>query len=150
MNKKKKFNDTDEWFALIPELKAWNNGRGIDHETWVVIEGRIELALAYSSIFWPEFILFKDCIFRGEMSEKIFDDWYKNCKGNLMSIEATVNHWHLEDTFKDNVSKEQYLYLGKVLKSMWKANLITRFPDRQITIDFDEDNYIITIYQELH
>lgn len=150
MSKKKKFNDTDDWFMLIPELKAWNNGHGIDHETWVTIEGRVEFALAYTSIFWPEFILFNGCIFIQEINDQIFEAWYKNSNGNLKSIEATINHRHLKDLFGSDASKEQYLYLGKIIKSMWETKIITQFPNRHITIDFDEVDYIITVYQEQH
>jgi hypothetical protein len=37
--------------ALIPELKDWNNGAGIDAEGWVECVGNYPLAIGYSLIF---------------------------------------------------------------------------------------------------
>jgi len=41
-------------------LAAWNNGDGIDLESWVANEGNFSLAVGYASIFWPAFTLFED------------------------------------------------------------------------------------------
>ena len=34
------------------ELAAWNNGAGIDLESWTGCEGRFALAVGYAAIFW--------------------------------------------------------------------------------------------------
>jgi hypothetical protein len=49
--------DTPE--SMKAELAAWNNGAGIDIESWVGCEGKFSLAVGYSSIFWPSFTLFE-------------------------------------------------------------------------------------------
>ena len=41
---------------LIPELKDWNNGKGIDIYSWIGCVGDFQKAIGYSVIFWPEFI----------------------------------------------------------------------------------------------
>ena len=43
--------DTPE--SMKAELAAWNNGAGIDIESWVGCEGKFSLAVGYSSIFGP-------------------------------------------------------------------------------------------------
>jgi len=152
MSKKKVYNDTEEWFTLIPELKEWNNGKGIDHECWIGIEGKIEYALAYTSIFWPKFVLFKDCIFIEDINNDEFESWHKNCNGNLKSVEATINHRHIDDWFDSKSTKEQMEYFAGVLKDMWETKLIKQFPCKQVTVDLSEDmgKYTITVYQESH
>ena len=44
--------------SMKDELAAWNNGAGIDLESWVGCEGRFALAVGYAAIFWPVFVEF--------------------------------------------------------------------------------------------
>lgn len=55
--------------SMKPELAAWNNGLGIDLESWVACEGRFALAVGYASIFWPEFVEFEGYVLRKGFSE---------------------------------------------------------------------------------
>lgn len=48
---------------LIPELKDWNNGQGIDIESWIGCMGDFEKAIGYSVIFWPSFVEIEGCVF---------------------------------------------------------------------------------------
>jgi hypothetical protein len=45
--------------SMKSELAAWNNGAGIDLESWTGCEGRFALAVGYAAIFWPEFVEFE-------------------------------------------------------------------------------------------
>lgn len=45
--------------SMKAELAAWNNGDGIDLESWISCEGRFSFAVGYASIFWPAFTLFE-------------------------------------------------------------------------------------------
>ena len=54
--------DTPE--SMKAELAAWNNGDGIDLETWISSEGNFSLAVGYASIFWPAFTLFEGILCR--------------------------------------------------------------------------------------
>ena len=49
---------------MLPELAEWNNGKGIDLESWVGCSGNFRLAIGYAAIFWPRFVLFEDYILR--------------------------------------------------------------------------------------
>jgi hypothetical protein len=49
--------------SMIQELSAWNNGKGIDLESWTGCSGNFKLAVGYSTIFWPKFNLDEDYIF---------------------------------------------------------------------------------------
>ena len=48
--------------SMKAELAAWNNGNGIDLESWISCEGRFSLAVGYASVFWPAFTLFEGYI----------------------------------------------------------------------------------------
>ena len=50
--------------SLIPELRDWNNGGGIDAQTWVGCAGNFRLAIGYSTVFWPGFIEFEGYVLR--------------------------------------------------------------------------------------
>jgi hypothetical protein len=40
---------------LIPELKTWNDGKGVDIETWIGCEGDHKHLIGYARILWPNF-----------------------------------------------------------------------------------------------
>lgn len=53
----------------IPEsvpagLAEWNNGRGIELESWVTCSGNFRLAVGYTTIFWPGFVELESYILR--------------------------------------------------------------------------------------
>ena len=146
-----------DWDALIPELKAWNNGRGIDPEAWVGCEGNFRLAAAYSLIFWPKFTELDGMVFRRHMDRQTLDSWITNCSGNRQSIEATANHIHLLDLHyvgSPDANAERIIYLGKVLKEIYQVKLAAEFPDRKFVVDFYEppdknlQDYQLTFYQK--
>jgi hypothetical protein len=63
----RRFMETPE--SMKAELAAWNNGAGIDIESWVGCEGNFSLAVGYTTIFWPEFVVFDGYILRKGFSE---------------------------------------------------------------------------------
>ncbi len=52
--------------SMKEELGEWNNGEGIDLETWVSCSGNFSLAVGYASLFCPKFIEFEDYIIQSE------------------------------------------------------------------------------------
>ena len=145
-----------DWDSLIPELKDWNNGNGIDPESWVGFEGNFRLAAAYSLIFWPEFTELDGMIFRGEMDRETLAAWMNNCSGDRRCVEATANHLHLLDLHyvgSPDANIERIIYLGNVLKDIYQTKLAAQFPDRNIVVEFYEppdkelQAYQLTFYQ---
>lgn len=145
-----------DWDALIPDLKDWNNGKGIDPESWVGCEGNFRLAAAYSMIFWPEFTELDGMIFRGQMDRETLDSWMLGCSGDRRCVEATVNHLHILDLHHfdcPDASIDRIVYLGNVLKEIYQAKLATQFPDRNVVVEFHEPpdkelrGYQLTFYQ---
>lgn len=148
--------NTVDWDSLIPELKEWNNGKGIDPESWVGCEGNFRLAAAYSLVFWPTFVEVDGMVFREGMDRFTLDSWLTGCDGNKSSVEATANHLHIRDIHSlgcPDASVELLVYLGNVLRQIYAAKLATEFPGRSFVVEFyeppdqDLNEYQITFYQ---
>jgi len=142
-----------DWDALIPELKQWNGGDGIDPESWVGCEGNFQLASAYSLIFWPTFTEYDGMVFRGEVDPTHIEAWLKSCSGDKRSVEATVNHLHILDLHHAqcaDASVERIVYLGNVLKEIYALKLAAQFPNRQFTVElYEPPNKELREYQLL-
>ena len=147
----------DEDFAeLIPELPKWNNGAGIDPESWIGCVGNYELAAGYSLLFWPRFVEFDRYILReGHFSEDNVRQWERATNNDRRAIEAVINHIHLLDIHGDNAepSEVQLRYLGRVLRETLEAKLKRDFPHRAFEVVFNDEpdldlvDYEVTFWQ---
>lgn len=129
---------------LIPELANWNYGQGIDIEAWLQAIGNYEHAIAYTTLFWPEFQLHDGCIFLAGIDEDIYQKWLKATNGDKTSVQAIMNHKHILDLFPNtevDPTRDQVIHLGRKLKEMWQAKLNRDFPDHKITILFPEEEF---------
>lgn len=143
---------------LIPELKDWNNGKGIDIESWIACVGNFQEAIGYSVIFWPSFNEIEGCIVREGVSREIVLKWLNLCHGNKRRAEETINHLHLHDLHHTECldkSPERLAYLGRLLKDIYECKLNRDFPGKSFVVTFDEPenktdiiNYILTFYQK--
>jgi len=142
--------------ALIPELKDWNNGEGIDAEAWIGCMGNAELAIGYSLIFWPKFVRFKNYIIRAGLSNLDYiDGWEQRCKGDRGATESVVNHLHIVDihSYGKNGTEAQIRYLGRTLKHIHEVKLRSEFPDLKFEVYFNDEpgldimDYQLTFWQ---
>jgi hypothetical protein len=124
--------------SMRAELAAWNNGAGIDMETWIACEGKFSLAVGYASVFWPAFTLFEGYI----LPDGVTKDALRGCEGNgtsRKSVEWVMNHLHIADIQHGgcrDISKDKLLVLGNILKEIYQAKLQWQFPDRPCTVEF--------------
>lgn len=141
--------------SLIPELPTWNEGRGIDIESWIYCEGSHEHAIAYAQLFWPDFTVHHDCVFI-EFDEQNYQGFMEQTGGDKRAVEAVMNHWHILQMFNtesDGPSEDQIVYLGRLLKETWACKLRRDFPDRHFTVSFPEGetedlyDYEVTFFQ---
>ncbi len=144
--------------SMKAELAAWNNGAGIDLESWIGCEGRFSLAVGYASIFWPAFTLIEGYILPQGVSEGSLRSWEQN-GGSRQSIECVINHVHIADIHygREDVSIDKLLVLGNVLKEIYEAKLSWQFPDRPCTVEFfipddpdDLKEYQLSFWQKCH
>ena len=145
-----------DYSKLIPELKDWNNGNGIDAQSWIGCSGTFQLAIGYSSIFWPTFVAFEGYVFREGFTIDGIRAWEQQCGTDRKAIESVMNHLHIADTHYSNcpdISRERVVYLGQTLRDIYIAKLAWQFPDRSFTVCFDDserDNltdYQLTFFQ---
>ncbi|MBA2378018.1 MAG: hypothetical protein H0V76_00410, partial [Blastocatellia bacterium] len=78
--------------SMQEELSAWNDGSGIDLESWIGCLGSFSLAVGYASIFWPTFVNFEDYILREGFSVDSLKGFEEACSGDKRAIESVMNH----------------------------------------------------------
>ena len=109
-------------------------------------------AIAFTSLFWPEFIEVEGCVLLKERySPTNLEEWLTHYGGDRTQTEAMINHTHLYDLFSNSLSEvslEALEYLGTVLLCTWRSALASQFPARQFRLDLatEPDDYGPTIY----
>jgi hypothetical protein len=137
--------------SMASELSAWNGGNGIELQSWVECIGDFKLAVGYSTIFWPQFVLFEDYILREGFSVESLRG-FENGNKHKASVEWVMNHLHIADIHcndSNNVSEDKITFLGNVLKEIYETKLRAQFPDRPCDVEFQEpeDKKDLTAYQ---
>jgi len=89
-----------DYRRLIPELASWNDGAGIDVDSWISSVGSFDHAIGYGTLFWPEFFVHDNCVFRQTVDGETYKGWMSACGGNKSEVEAVVNHEHIIDLFE--------------------------------------------------
>ena len=142
---------------LIPELRDWNAGDGIDLRSWLTCVGSFQHAIAYGDLFWPKFAEFDGCVFFCGFSEESYQRFMRQTNGNKQAVETVMNHRHILDLFSNSDLKpslKQVVYLGRLLQEVWAAKLSRDFPAKQFVVSFPDHSsddlleYEITFFQE--
>lgn len=138
-------NDVD----LIPDAKLWNAGRGVDLESWIEMNGSYDLAVSYTFIFWPEFVLIDDYVLRQGSTESNLREWEKR-GSDRKGIEAVINHIHIADIHHGvTASEAQLRHLGRVLQSIYRLKLAADYPERSFEVHFNDEDGLDPIAYEL-
>jgi hypothetical protein len=142
------------------ELAAWNEGNGIDLQSWISCSGSFRLAVGYMEYFWPEFVLIEGYIVRVRSTCGTIKELEQRRGGDRREVEATMNHMHLIDiNYHDheNLSEDLLLRLGAILTEIYEAKLSWQFSERPCTVSLyiPEDRqqfsaYEITFWQKAH
>jgi len=137
---------------MLSELSAWNNGKGIDLESWVGCSGNFRLAVGYSTVFWPRFVLFEDYILREGFSVDTLRGFERQCKADKHNVELIMNHLHIADIQYygcEGMTEERVVYLGRILREIYEAKLRWQFPDCPCEVSFYEpdDRTDLTAFQ---
>ena len=145
------------FYELIPDLKKWGdlNGHPFEPQDWLCGVGTFELAIAFSTVFWPKLVEYDGCVFIDEPPDPSnYRSWLVSTKNQKHKVERVLNHLHLEDIFATvKPTHHQLEYLGPKICEMWKAKAKTEFPQLDIVVEYypgDEANlseYQITLYQ---
>jgi hypothetical protein len=139
-----------DFAALIPELPSWNDGAGIDAESWIECVGNYELATGYSLIFWPKFVHFDGYVLRDGFSEEALQGFKRATDRDRVAVEAVMNHVHIADIHCNvEATEAQLRYLGRVLKEIHEVKLRRDFPDVRFTVSFNDEAGLNLIDYEL-
>jgi len=150
--------DTPE--SMKAELAEWNNGTGIDLESWIGCHGSFRLAVWYAAVFWPGFVEFDGYILSVDFSEQSLRGFEIQQKGNRRGVEAVMNHVHIADIQYmgcPDLTEDKAMVLGNVLKEIYEAKLAWQFPGRPCRVEFlvpDDRSelmqYQVTFWQRVH
>jgi hypothetical protein len=146
--------------SMASELATWNDGRGIDLECWIGCCGGFDLAVGYTTLFWPNFVLFEDYILREGFSVESLRGFEKSCKDKKSGVEWVMNHLHIADVHtgdQANATEDKMVFLGKTLKEIYEAKLRWQFPERPCVVEFYEPDdkknlveYQLSFWQKAH
>lgn len=150
--------------SMKKELDAWNNGKGIDLESWVSCEGNFSLAVGYSTIFCPKFVEFEDYIFSlEEMDESNIHrvrGFESQAGSTPKSVEWVINHLHIADLHHNgckDLTIDKIVILGEALKEIYEARLNYLFPKKPCVVEFYQpkdinliDDYQLSFWQLKH
>lgn len=145
---------TPDFNRLIPEMKDWNNGKGIDIDSWIQCMANHKILVGCARILWPEFVERDGCILLAG-HEPNYRAYLNQVQGDKKTAEATANHIHVLHLFSTEVpARELVLFVGRLLKEIWQVKLERDFPGRKITVCFPEEDdleltdYELTFFQE--
>ena len=146
--------------SMAAELQAWNNGKGIDLESWVGCSGSFALAVGYITIFWPNFVEFDGYILREGFSKEALRSFEGRENQDRKTIEWVMNHLHIADIQYhgcEDLSKDKIRVLGSTLQAIYSAKLKVQFPHTPCIVEFyqpdNEDellDYQISFWQAKH
>ncbi|TAJ65837.1 hypothetical protein [Brevundimonas sp.] len=134
---------------LIPDAKLWNEGRGVDPESWIKMSGSYDLAVGYTFIFWPEFVVIDGYVLRQGTTASNLREWEKT-GSNRKAIEAVLNHIHIADIhYGMTASEAQLRHLGRVLQTIYRMKLAADYPERSFEVHFNDEEGLDPIDYEL-
>ena len=138
------------------EILKITQGIGDDFSFWDYLYNRWdgpEVALAYSTAFWPELVEVEGFVLLKEQYEA---EYLARVKANYgrEKVEATINTTYLQDLFTDNTEgtdESVWTALGELLRDTWKARAEAVFPDREFATTFawytEDSDPGVTLFQ---
>ena len=113
----------------------------------------MEIAIAFTKLFWPDFVEHEGGIFLSEaLNSQIYEQWKIELGNDVAAIEQVMNHQHIDDILPgaQNASTENLLYLGQALAQMWESRLKSLYPQRrfQVKCDREENTVVVKFFQE--
>ncbi|MGF1580610.1 MAG: hypothetical protein ACFCD0_14710 [Gemmataceae bacterium] len=133
-----------EWSEELGQLRRWYDA------------GVLGQSMNYPAMFWLAFVACEDCVFLAARSPGSgLYLWLEREHGNRYKVEAELNRVHMGDLFTGypkEPTRDDVIWLARLLKKMWGWKLHHEFSHRDIVISFDEGaedvlRSYITFYQ---
>lgn len=108
--------------AMEAELQRWNGGEGVSVEAWVGCVGNFNLAIGYSTVFWPRFELIEGYILTEGWTAEFLQSIKNRPDSSPRAVEWMINHRHILDIHAGGdvaPTVEHIVRLGTVLKEIY-------------------------------
>jgi hypothetical protein len=135
-----------------PDIKGWIDGFGgkSDYVDYLTAQAPLGHWLAFSRMFWPQFMSVRGCILWDRVYEpNNFDHWYSELAGDATRIEATLNRLIVvniipaeESQTDDSALRE----IARVIRNCWEAALSAAYPEHtfDVCVADTEDGPVIS------
>ena len=140
----------------LQSYQQWKqaNGKALSLWDYLFGVGNVEIALAFSKLFLPDFIEYDRGIFLSEtFNQKVFEEWKTKLENDINAVEKVMNHIHLENILPEaeKAGIENILEIGKIISQMWESRLKLIYPNKcfQVECDRDDSTVIVTFYQKV-
>lgn len=134
----------------MSDFQQWKQINGDDFSLWDYLAGvsNIEVALAFTKVFLPDFVEHEGGIFLSEaFSLEIYEQWKELFGDNIASIEQVINHQHIDDLLPGSESAgiDNLFYLGQVIQQMWENHLKSLYPKYSFEVSCTRDEYTVVV-----
>src|SRR4051812_441267 len=141
--------------SLLPiyqEYRAVEGNEDISLWTYVNMRADLDLAIAFSKLYWPDFVEIEGYVFLAETyNHTLFQLWKHDPKIERHEIEAFCNTVRIRDRFLNsseilerptsNLFSDALLdYFAQVLMKCWRHALTEVFPERKFVFESWRDN----------
>lgn len=106
------------------------------------------MALAFTTLFWPDFVEHDGGIFLAEaFNQEIYEQWKAELGNDIAAIERVMNHQHIDDLLPgaEIVGIDNLFSLGQVIQQMWENRLKSFYPDRTFQVSCNQDEYTVVV-----
>jgi hypothetical protein len=134
----------------MSEFQQWKKANGDDFSIWDYLSGvaNVEMALAFTKLFWPDFIEHDEGIFLAEaFNQDIYEQWKAELGNDIAAIEQVMNHQHIDDLLPgaESVGIDNLFSLGQVIQQMWKNRLKSCYPAQDFQVFCNKDEYTVVV-----
>jgi hypothetical protein len=138
----------------LSEFQQWKkiNGDNFSLLDYLFGVASIEVAIAFTKLFWPDFVEYENGIFLSSaFNSQIYEQWKAKLGNDIAAIERVMNHQHIDDILPggEKVGIENLLYLGRAIAQMWESRLKLLYPQQRFQVECDRDDLtvVVTFYQ---
>ncbi|MFD9219882.1 hypothetical protein ACFYXH_30915 [Streptomyces sp. NPDC002730] len=123
-----------------PQIKRWTESAGVDLDYLDFLSQHVGLSewIAVSRVFLPQFVEVEGCVLWDRSYDPDnFRMWHNVLKGDVVSIEATLNQfklWQHIDIDEDAESEANAFALAQEIATSWRLSLGQAFPQRSFDV----------------
>ena len=146
-----------ELSELLPELRAWNDGTGIQPLDWVYCIARSDEAVAYTALFWPKFVEFNGYILRDGFNIDNLRSWESQQHVGRQQIELAVNLLDVGFLFYNSkepgtaMLEARTIWMLDTLADIYATKLQRDFPSKRFEVSrLDDENDCAISFCQAH